>query len=81
LVSGDAGKSAACSRNFVGQGGGFLAGAGLANEDVLREATGNRHGDAADGEGCAVIAITPLALKNLVTRLNKNVRHMGCRQS
>ncbi len=80
MVSGDAGKSAACSRDFVGQGGGFLAGAGLANEDVLREATGNRHSDAADGEGCAVIAITPLASKNLVARLNEDVRHKGCRQ-
>ena len=74
MVGGDAGESAARSRNFVGQGRGFFAGAGLANEDVLSEAAGNRHGDAADREGRAVIAVSPLAPKHLVPNLKMDVR-------
>ncbi len=74
MVSGDAGKSAACSRDFVGHGSRFFAGTGLANEDVLGEAASYWHGRTANGERLAVIAIPPLASKDLVTNLNVDMR-------
>ena len=74
LVGGDAGESAACSCNFVGHSSRFFAGARLANEDILCEAAGNRHGNTSDGEGRAVIAISPLASKDFVAHLKVDVR-------
>ena len=74
MVRSDAGESAASSRGFVGHGSGFFAGARLANEDILCEAAGNRHGNTSDGEGRAVIAISPLASKDFVAHLKVDVR-------
>lgn len=71
MVRGEAGESRARSRDFVGQGSGLFAGAGLADEDVLSKAAANRHCDTADCEGRAVIAISPLTSKHLVAYLRR----------
>ncbi len=47
LVRGEAGESGAGSRDFVGQGSGLFAGAGLADEDVLSKAAADRRNDMA----------------------------------